>query len=92
VIGVRLRVELSRDEINELQYPVVVEMWEKVKGSLSKKRKYHEAFTYREREKISVYYKKFYDWHLRVGTPEATSMHPETLTLLKRAIDFFATI
>lgn len=88
----RMKVSLYRNEINQLQYPVVVEMWKHISFSGSKQRKYHAEFNENERRIIRDYYNRFYDWYLRTGTPEEVSMFPETLKLLKRAINFFGTL
>ena len=88
----KLTVTLQSDEINRLQFPIVVEMWERVKGSGIKRKEYMKTFTQEERKTIYRYYRKFYDWYLRTGTPEEVSMNVETLLLIKRAIAFFATI
>lgn len=88
----KMMIELSKDELNALQYPVVVEMWDKVMGSASKKRKYREQFTETERDKIRVYYNMFYRWYLKSGTPDKATMSPDTYQLLQRACNFFGTI
>lgn len=88
----KMMLQLNREELNALQYPVVVEMWDKVKGSMSKRRKYNEAFTEKERNTIRRYKGLFHNWFLVKGTPEKAVMNIETLTLLKRVIDFFGTI
>lgn len=85
----KMMIELSREELNNLQFPVMVEMWDKVQGSISKKRKYKLQFTNQERETISRYYKIFYNWYLVKGTPEKAVMNLKTLLILERAINFF---
>jgi hypothetical protein len=87
-----MMLQLNREELNALQYPVVVEMWDRVQGSMSKRRKYNEAFTEKERNTIRRYKSLFHNWFLVKGTPENAVMSLATLTLLKRAIDFFGTI
>ena len=88
----KVQVELNKNEIKQLQFPVLVETYERVKGSMSKRRKYNEQFTEQERTTIARYYKLFYKWHLVSGIPENVVMYPKTLELLKRAINFFGTI
>lgn len=40
----KLAVTLQGDEINRLQFPIVVEMWERVKGSGIKRKEYMKTF------------------------------------------------
>lgn len=80
-----------------VQYPIVVEMWEKVNplGSSQsgrKKRAWLAAFTERERHAISRWHQKFRDWYLVKGTPQRIQLRLSTLTLLQKAVHFFATI
>ncbi len=88
----KVMLQLNTEEINELCYPVVVEMWDKVMGAGSKRRKYHNTFNEQERDTIRRYYKKFYKWYLVTGAPKETTMKPETLILLQRVCNFFGTI
>lgn len=87
----RLALCLNREELNALQYPILVECWERSMGSRKFKLKYREEFTEAERETVSRYRAMFYRWHLVTGTPEHCTMFPATLGILKRAVDFFAT-
>ena len=87
----------ERDDIcQHFQFGCLVEMWDNVVGrhaSGSKRRKYHTEFTEAERKIISRWYKKFYRWELVTGVPEHIDFRkPETVSLLKRAIHFFATV
>lgn len=78
-----------------LQYPIVVEMWDKVVGRSAggrMKRAWLSQFTEPERKIISRYHTVFYRWHLVTGTPERIAMRLNTWELLKRAVNFFATI
>lgn len=73
------------------QYPVIVENWDKrLHGS--KRRKYHAAFTEKERATIARWQTKFSDWYLRSGTPTRVMMKLETFDLLRRAVHFFASV
>lgn len=85
-------LQLTRDDLNNLQYPVVVEMWDKVMGSGVKRRKYTSMFTEKQRRTIRRYRDLFHKWYLVKGTPEAHTMKPETLILVRNAIAFFGTI
>ena len=87
-----LNVTLNKYELNSLKYPIVVEMWDKVKSSGSKRKKYNETFTEKERVVIAKYHTVFHRWYLVDGTPDEKTMSLETLTLLKKAIDFFANL
>jgi hypothetical protein len=83
-------VQLDRDELNQLQYPVVVEMWKHIESSGSKRRLYLKEFDESERAKVRHWYERFYDWYLRRGTPESVVMSPNTLLWLQnKMIPFF---
>lgn len=89
-------LELDSQELNDLQFPIIVEMWDKVSGHTacgSKHRAYISTFSEKERKLISYYHKLFYNWYLVKGTPQRhrfkTVGHIE---LIKRAVNFFATI
>lgn len=87
----KIITRFEREELNQMQYPVIVESWDRKMGSFSFKRKYRNEFTENERKLIRNYYNKFYRWHLVVGTPEYHDMKIKTYELLNRAISFFAT-
>ena len=86
----KIMLSLSREELNQLQYPVLVEMWDKNSGRI--RREYNKQFTETERELVRRYYSVFYSWYLKSGTPEQAVMLPNTLDILRRAIHFFATV
>jgi hypothetical protein len=89
----RLVMEFSREDLNRLQYPIIVENWEKVKSCGSKKRRWLAEFTEPERKLLSEYYKIFYDWYLRRGTPERFVFRKgSTVDLIHRAVAFFASV
>lgn len=75
---------------------VVVEAWDKVvpvgSRSGSKNRRYKAEFNEQERAKLSTWHTKFYGWEMRTGYPDEVGMAVDTLALLKRAGDFFASI
>jgi hypothetical protein len=75
-----------------VQYPVVVEMYDKVKERGSKQRAYHAEFDETERKIISKYYHKFYRWYLVSGHPRRIMMKIKTFHLLQRACNFFGTL
>lgn len=87
----RLRISLNRDELNALQYPVVVEMWDKKRfGRI--KRAYNNEFNENERRKARDLYSLFYTWYLIKGTPENHVFKPETIAFINRLINFFGTV
>lgn len=81
--------ERDRGEIAALNPSVVVEMWDFVKHSMSRRRKYNELFTDSERARIREYYHAYRRWVLVTGFPEEVVMCPSTYALLKKAGDFF---
>jgi hypothetical protein len=83
-------VSLSREEINLLQYPVVVEMWRRISQPGSKRRLWLVTFNENERALAAEWCKKFYQWHLITGVPESVVMSPNTLLWLRtKLIPFF---
>jgi hypothetical protein len=87
----RLIIEFNHEELNQLQFPVMIETWDKVMGCNRIKNKYNNQFSEQERQLIKRYYNIFYKWYLRTGTPQHHRMKPTTYQLLERAIQFFAT-
>ena len=85
----KCEIVLDRDELNSMGYPVVVEMWDKVMGSMSRRRKYQETFTESERVTIAKYHRIFYNWHLIKGTPESAAFSGDVYELLQKACNFF---
>jgi hypothetical protein len=81
----------GRAFLDVVNYPVIVEMWEKVKYGRHRRRWLAE-FTQAERNKIACYHGRFYRWHLVSGTPDRVACRLSTLQLLQRAVAFFATI
>lgn len=75
--------------LKAVNYPVIVESWQKVKAGRHKKA-WEAAFTPAERNKISRYYGRFYRWYLVTGHPRRVSCRPRTIVLLQRAVAFFA--
>lgn len=87
-----VRVVMSGDEFkNRIQYPVIVESWEKKNYGRGKKA-YLKEFTEKERKTLSRWHTTFYGWHLRTGTPLRACVDLKTLPLLRRACSFFATV
>ena len=66
----KLAAMFDRDELNNLNTPVIVEGWDKVKGSGSKRRRYLAEFDEKERRALSALYPVFYRWYLVTGVPE----------------------
>jgi hypothetical protein len=84
-------VQLTSNEVNKLQYQVVVEMWKRLKDG-SRRRQYLQTFNDIEREKINRWYTNFYKWYLVTGVPaDGVVMSPRTLLWLReKVIPFFA--
>lgn len=84
---------LSGDAFRRVvNYPIVVECWERKKGGRAK-REWMNQFTETERNLISRYYAKFYRWYLVTGTPRKVVFRKiKTIRTLQRAVDFFATV
>jgi len=74
-----------------VQFPIIVEMWEKAKSGRVK-RAFHAQFSQAERRTLARYYGRFYRWHLISGVPKTVACRMQTLGLLKRAVQFFGTI
>jgi hypothetical protein len=88
----KLAYEYSREDLNALGFPVMVEGWEK-KSFGRVRREYLKEFSYYERQVLSQYYKRFYYWYLVKGTPERFIFRKiRTIALLERAINFFGSI
>lgn len=87
----------ERDEITRtFQYGCMVEMWDNVVGSGaagSKRRKYRKEFTEEERSFISKWHTRFVGWAFVTGPPDHLYFRKyRNVTLLQRAIHFFATV
>ena len=87
----RLALELSHEELNQLQTPVVVERWDKKSGGRAK-RAWLAEFTEAERQKALYYYRMFYSWYLIKGTPQSHFFKPGQLQFIERLVNFFGTI
>lgn len=76
----------------QVGWQVIVEMWEKrTFGRV--KRAFQKEFTDpNEVRLLGEWYKRFYDWMFRTGTPRQVRMETRTLHLLQRAANFFGTV
>ena len=88
----KARIELSRDELNALQYPVVVERWHKALYGKNKRLFLAEFGTEEERQAALQWYQTFREWYLSKGTPEFFIFRDKGLSFAKRLISFFGTI
>lgn len=92
----RLTYQWSKEELNQLQPQIIVEMWGRVMETGSGKRKLANEFTPDEIERIKWLYKKYYAMHYKKfagsGTPNWHGMSIKDYHLTKRAVHFFATI
>lgn len=80
-----------------VQFPIIVEMWGRLRPNGRRLcgrvgRAFEQQFTKAERRKIGGWYNRFHRWYLVTGTPEKIVLRLDTLTLLQRAVQFFATI
>lgn len=75
----------------QVQYTVIVENWRK-KDLRKGKKAYNEQFTAEEQDTIAHWNTKFEKWFLVTGIPETVKCDMTTLSLLKRAVHFFATV
>ncbi len=91
-INMKLRVNLNRKELDDLQYPIVVEMWEKKEFGRIKRAFVKEFPTPAERRKAANLYKMFYRWYLIDGTPDNHTFKPETIVFVERLSNFFGTV
>lgn len=85
----KLKVHFDYRELNSLQYPIVVQNYDRIKTG-SGKRKFHAAFQETERRKVRTFYNLFYRWYLVAGTPDEHSMSLSDFEFAKRVVDFFA--
>lgn len=73
-----------------IQYQIIVENWEKrLKGRV--RREYEQQFTQTERNRLQKWYVKLHRWHLISGVPDTVLLKTSTITLLQKAVHFFAT-
>jgi hypothetical protein len=86
----------NQDEMNQLQAQIIVEMWSRVMGTGSGKRKLANTFTSEEIERIRWLYKKYYSIYFKKifgqDTPNKHAMSINDWHLTKRVVHFFATI
>lgn len=88
--ALRLRCVWSAAEFaKQVNYPILVVAWNKRTFGRGK-RAWLATFTAAERRKIEKYYARFYKWYLISGVPERIVCSLRTLTLLQRAVAFFA--
>lgn len=85
----KIRYELDSDELNNLQYTVVVETM--INGLSGKfKREFKKEFTDYDNDlaKARYWYNIFYRWYLVKGTPQSHTFSFETLAFIKKLIAF----
>lgn len=81
---------LDREDLNELQYSVVVTSYERILGTGSGKRKFKDEFsTENERRRVRELYKLFYNWYLVKGVPESYWVTLERYNFMIRVVNFF---
>lgn len=77
--------------IELVNYPIIVECWDRKKSGRVRRR-WEEEFDQAERRKIGRYHGRFYRWYLVSGSPDRVACAVRTLRLLQRAVAFFATV
>lgn len=88
----KLAYELSYRELQALQLPIIVEQWEKKKTG-RRRAQYQAAFNEKEREALEYWYPIIYRWYLVTGFPDYRIFRSlETVNLLRRAVNFFASM
>ncbi len=87
----RIIIEYNRDDLNRIQYPVIVEGWNKIKSGRIH-RAFEAEFSEKERVTLSRFYPILRRWYLEKGTPEKAQIGVQTYNLLIRAANFFGTI
>jgi hypothetical protein len=91
-----LYMRLDEEEIAGLQYPIVVEQWDRI-GSVRtgygrQRRAYLKEFDVNERIKAGRWYRKFYQWYLVAGPPQELKITPQEYVFIQRLVHFFATV
>ena len=86
----RVYISLNSQDISNLQYPIIVECWEK-KNCGRVRRAWLKEFNEKERAVAGKLYKLFYQWHLVKGAPQTKLFHHSTVTFIHRLVHFFAT-
>ena len=84
----KIYTAFNHDELTALQYPVLLELWDKFKDG-NRRRKYLARFSESERETLAHYYKLFYQWYFKTGTPQECIMKITTYEFLREAIHWF---
>lgn len=84
----KLALELSHEELNQLHTSVVVQMWDKKSGGRIR-RAWLVEFNEEERKRAAYYYKMFYSWYLVKGTPQSHFFKPGQLQFIERLVNFF---
>lgn len=91
----KLVTVFNHEELRALQTAVIVEMWDRVLGTGSGKRKFNAEFNPEEQKTIRKLYKTFYKWHFGkvngTGIPQNHAMTIQIYELTKRACNFFGT-
>lgn len=71
-------------------YAVIVESWAKRRDNNRRRAAWEAAFTQAERNRLAALYKKFYRWYLVSGVPDTVVLSVASMSLTRRAIEFFA--
>lgn len=77
-------------DLQRMQYPVVVELWDKLTESSRIKRMYEAKFTADERIIARKFHGLFEKWHLETGTPDSYTFSSfEEFKVMKKLVAFF---
>ncbi len=85
-------VILDSGELQALQYPVVVEMWDTAKAGRRRRAFLAEFPGEGDRRRARKYYNLFHKWYLVTGAPQEHVFTPEGLRFAKRLCDFFGAL
>jgi hypothetical protein len=89
----RLAIIFNRNELNRLQWQVIVENWKRVMTCHSRRAKYCNEFSNPDRIRIYHLYKTvFTPWFYKGGQPEERELTINDYQLIERAVHFFATV
>ena len=86
----KVMISMTGEQFSNAYYPeMVVQMWGRVKHGIVKQN-FHDEFDEFERKQVAKWVYKFRKWYLKDGMPENISIKPESVQLLDRIQQFFA--
>ena len=81
---------LDSSDLAELNLSVLVMGWHRRNDSRRHREAFHAAFTEREQRLLANIYLRAYRWVVLDGYPKSVAMQTETVSLIDRAVKFFA--